>query len=182
MIDRQEALELVEAQGPERHMILHALQTEAVMRAMAARLGQDQDLWGLTGLLHDLDYPRTKDAPERHGLESGSMLSGKLPEEAIAAIAAHNAEMTGQAPAAVLDFALRCSETVTGIINAAALMRPTGFDGLEAKSVKKKMKDKAFARAVRREIILECDKAGVPLDDFLAMAIAAMSGVKAESA
>jgi hypothetical protein len=179
VIDRQEALALVEAQGPERHMILHALQTEAVMRAMAVRLGRDENLWGLTGLLHDLDYPQTKENPERHGLVSGELLRGMLPEEAVAAIAAHNSEMTGQAPASALDFALRCSETVTGIVNAAALMRPTGFGGLEAKSVKKKMKDKAFARAVRRENILECDKAGVPLDDFLALSIAAMSQVRA---
>ncbi|MFZ5426528.1 MAG: HDIG domain-containing metalloprotein [Thermodesulfobacteriota bacterium] len=179
MITREEALDLVSAQNPEEHMILHALQTEAVMRALAARLGRDQDLWGMTGLVHDLDYPATKEAPERHGLESAAMLEGKLPAEAVRAITAHNGEMTGVGPETELDFGLRCGETVTGMIHAAALMRPTGYEGLAAKSVKKKMKDKAFARSVRRENIMECEKAGVPLDEFLTLAIGAMAGVKA---
>ncbi|WP_243357766.1 HD domain-containing protein [Fundidesulfovibrio terrae] len=179
MITRGQALELIEAQNPEPHMILHARQSEAVMRALADRLGQDPDVWGLAGLVHDLDYPQTKDQPERHGLESAAMLAGKLPEEAVRAIAAHNGEMTGAMPESALDFGLRCAETVTGLIHAAALMRPTGYDGLEAKSVKKKMKDKAFARAVRRENILECEKAGVGLDEFLTLAIGAMREVAA---
>jgi hypothetical protein len=178
MTTRDQALEDIKAQGPEQHMVLHALQTEAVMRALAARLDQDEDMWGLAGLLHDLDYPQTKDQPERHGLVSAELLAGKLPEEALRAITAHNGEMTGVAPESVFDFGLRCSETVTGMIHAASLMRPTGYEGLEAKSVKKKMKDKAFARAVRRENILECEKAGVGLDEFLALAIGAMREMK----
>ncbi|GFK95290.1 hypothetical protein NNJEOMEG_03149 [Fundidesulfovibrio magnetotacticus] len=176
---RNDALELLESRKPEPHMLLHALQTEAVLRAMALRLEQDAELWGITGLLHDLDFPTTKDAPERHGLDAAAQLDGRLDPAAVAAIAAHNAEMNGRQPAATLDYALRCGETVTGIVHAAALMRPTGYDGLEPKSVKKKMKDKAFARNVRREIILECDKAGLPLDDFLALAIDAMRSVQA---
>ena len=180
MIARDEALALLAAQNPEPHMLLHAVQSEAVMAALARRIGEDETLWGLTGLLHDIDYPLTKDAPERHGLEAAALLTGKLPEEGVGAIAAHNAELTGAAPESRLDYGLRCAESVTGIIHAATLMRPTGYEGLEAKSVKKKMKDKAFARSVRRENILECSQTGVELDEFLALAIAAMSGVKAE--
>jgi len=179
MISREQAMEMIQSQNPEPHMVLHALQSEAVMRALAGRLGQDADLWGLTGLLHDVDYPSTKDDPCRHGLEGAAMLDGKLPEEAVAAISAHNGEMTGVAPRSPFDFGLRCAETVTGMIHAAALMRPTGYEGLAPKSVKKKMKDKAFARSVRRENILECEKAGVGLDEFLDLAITAMAGVKA---
>lgn len=179
MIARDEALALIESHNPESHMLLHALQSEAVMAAMARKLGRDEALWGLTGLLHDVDYPLTKDAPERHGLEAGGMLAGKVPGDVIAAIAAHNGEMTGKAPETELDYALRCAESVTGIIHAATLMRPTGYEGLEPKSVKKKMKDKAFARSVRRENILECEKAGMALDEFLALAVEAMAGVKA---
>jgi hypothetical protein len=178
MITREEALNMITSCEPEPHMIQHALQAEAVMRALATRLEQDRELWGLTGLLHDLDYPQTKDQPERHGLMSGELLAGKLPPEAVSAIAAHNSEMTGVMPACPLDFGLRAGETVTGIIQAAALLRPGGFEGLAAKSVKKKMKDKAFARAVRRENILECEKAGLELDEFLTLAIGAMAGVK----
>jgi len=179
MLTRDAALTMLTAQNPESHMVLHALQTEAVMRALAARLGHDPELWGVTGLLHDLDFPQTKDHPEQHALKAAQMLEGKLPPEACAAIAAHNSEMNGAAaPSSAFDFALRAGETVTGMIQAAALMRPTGFEGLEAKSIKKKMKDKAFARAVRRENILECEKAGLSLDEFLGLAIAAIAPVK----
>ncbi len=85
------------------------------------------------------------------------------------------------APASPLDYALRAAESVTGIISANALVRPDKMNGMSPKSVKKKMKDKAFAANVRRENILECDKAGLPLDAFLALAIAAMAGVAAET-
>ncbi|NDY58577.1 HDIG domain-containing protein [Desulfovibrio sulfodismutans] len=180
MIDRASALTLLASQNPERHLVCHALETEAIMAAMARELGEDAELWGLTGLLHDLDYPDTKDDPARHGLDCAALLDGKLPLEAITAIAAHNSEHTGVMPAARLDYALRCAESVTGMISAAALIRPTKMEGLAPKSIKKKMKDKAFAAAVRRENILECDKAGMELDAFLATAIAAMAAIAPE--
>ncbi len=180
MIDRESALALLVSQNPERHLVCHALETEAIMAAMARALGEDAALWGTTGLLHDLDYPMTKDDPSRHGLECAALLADKLPPEAITAIAAHNSEHTGVMPGARLDYALRCAESVTGMISAAALIRPTKMEGLAPKSIKKKMKDKAFAAAVRRENILECDKAGMELDAFLATAIAAMAVIAPE--
>ena len=82
--------------------------------------------------------------------------------------------MNGVAPSTRLDFALRCGETVTGLIAAAALMRPTGFEGMPPKSIKKKMKDKAFAASVSRENIRQCAEIGLELDEFLALAIEAM--------
>lgn len=175
MIDRAAALERFAAQSPEPNLLAHCLETEAVMRALAVHLGQDPDLWGLTGLLHDLDYPVTKITPERHGLLARELLADALPPEALTAIAAHNDEYTGVTPATVLDFALRAAESVTGIISANALVRPDGMRGMSPKSVKKKMKDKCFAANVRRASILECDQAGVPLDTFLTLAIAAMT-------
>lgn len=177
MITRQEAMDLLLSHRPESHLVNHAVQTEAIMAAMAGRLGQDAVLWGLTGLLHDLDYPLTRDTPSRHGLEAAVELAGLLPDEALRAIVAHNGERTGMAPESVFDYALRASEAVTGLISAAALIRPTGMEGLAPKSIKKKMKDKAFAAMVSREDILECAKAGLDLDEFLALAIAAMAGV-----
>ncbi len=177
MITRPDALDMLSSHNPEPHMLQHALQAEAVLRALAGRLGHDQELWAMTGLLHDLDSPLTKENHQRHGLLACELLAGHLPAEALTAIAAHNSEMTGVPPATPFDFALRAGETATGMINAAALMRPTRFEGLEAKSVKKKMKDKAFARAVRRENILECEKLGLSLDEFLELAIHAMRTV-----
>ena len=178
MLARAEALELLKNTAPD-HLFIHALETEAVMRAMAERLGQDQEVWGLAGLLHDLDYPQTKDTPEKHGLLTAETLTGKLPDDAVQAIARHN-EMNGNLPETQFDFALRCGETVTGLIHTAALVRPTRMQGMEAKSLKKKMKDKAFAASVCRETIKECEKIGLELGDFLTLAIGAITGIEGE--
>ena len=178
MLDRTEALAMLKASAPD-HLYVHALETEAVMRALAERLGHDQEIWGLAGLLHDLDYPQTKDTPEKHGLLTAETLTGKLPDDAVQAIARHN-EMNGNLPQSDFDFALRCGETVTGLIHTAALVRPTRMQGMEAKSLKKKMKDKAFAASVCRETIRECEKIGLELGDFLTLSIAAITGIEHE--
>jgi len=177
MITKEEAMDLLMAKNPEPHMISHALESEAVLAAMAEKLGQDAALWGLTGLLHDVDYPVTKDDPAKHGLMALDILDGKLPQDALDAIAAHNSEYTGREPKSVFDFALRCGETVTGLISAAALVRPTKMEGMKAKSLKKKIKDKSFAANVRREVLMECEKAGLSLDDFLALSIDAITRI-----
>lgn len=175
MLERDAALALFAEHNSEQHMLQHSLASEAVMRALARHFGEDERIWGLAGLLHDVDYGKTKDSPEKHGLLAVSLLEGKLPAEAIAAIQAHNSECTGVEPKERLDFALRAGETITGLVAAAALMRPTGMVGMEVKSLKKKLKDKAFAANVSRERIKECERIGLPLDDFLALAIAAMT-------
>lgn len=176
MISREQALELLKAQGPDDYLWQHSHSSEAIMRALAPRFDGDPEAWGLCGLLHDVDFPHTKDAPEQHGLKARVMLeSAGFEEPYLNAIAAHNSEYTGQEPKEPLDFALRCAETITGLISAAALMRPEGMEGMQPKSIKKKMKDKAFARAVNRERIKECEKLGLSLDDFIAISIEAMS-------
>lgn len=180
MIQRTAALSLLAENGTSASLMQHALASEAVMRALARHFGENEEIWGITGLLHDLDYPSTAQNPQLHGLEAATMLTGQLPEEAISAIRAHNAEHNGTTPVTRFDFALRCGETVTGLIAAAARMRPTGFEGMTAKSIKKKMKDKAFAANVSRENINQCTQAGLELDDFLTLAIKAMQTTAAE--
>lgn len=177
MLNREEVLALVKEQNPEPHLVQHALASEAVMRALAENFGEDAEYWGIIGLAHDVDFPHTKDTPEKHGLMAADILAGKLPDDAIAAIKAHNSECTGVEPQNRLDYALRAAETVTGMVSAAALVRPTGYEGMEVKSVKKKMKDKAFAANVNRERIRECEKMGMTLDDFLALSIKAMAAM-----
>ncbi|MFT4300157.1 MAG: HDIG domain-containing protein [Desulfovibrio sp.] len=174
MIQRDEALKLLADNNTPPSLMQHALATEAIMRDLARRLNEDEDVWALTGLLHDLDYPATSENPQRHGLDSADQLAGKLPEAALAAIRAHAAEMNGGQPESRFDYALRCGESITGLISAAALMRPTGIDGMEVKSIKKKMKDKAFAASVSRENIRQCAEAGLELDEFLVLSIEAM--------
>ncbi len=175
MLNRDTALQLLKEQNPEPHTLQHALASEAVMRALAKHFGEDEKSWGLAGLLHDLDWPLTRDDFSRHGAVAVDMLAGRLPEEIVTAIAAHNSECTGVRPQTRLDYALRCAETVTGLVSAAALVRPTGMEGMQASSLKKNMKDKAFAANVNRESIRECEKTGLSLDEFLTLAIAAMS-------
>lgn len=177
MLSRDEALALLKHHVPDPALQAHCLESEAVLRALAANLRQDAELWGLTGLLHDLDYATTKDNPDRHGLDSAELLDGKLPVEALDAIRAHNFEHTGFAPSTPLDFALRCGETVTGLIHTNALVRPARMDGMDAKSLKKKMKDKAFAASVSRETIGECQKLGLEQAEFFTIAIAAVAGI-----
>lgn len=177
MIEREEALDLLEKNGVTPSLMKHALASEAVMAALAQYFGENEELWALTGLLHDLDFPQTEAAPENHGLRTAEALADRLPPEYLRAIAAHNGEMNGSQPESKLDYALRCGETITGLISAAALMRPTGYEGMEVKSIKKKMKDKAFAANVNRKNILECEKAGIALEDFIKLAIKAMSAV-----
>lgn len=177
MIAREQALEKLRAHTTEAHLIQHARASEAVLRALARHLGHDEQLWGLTGLLHDIDYSQTATDHARHGLVAMELLGDDLPAEGLAAIRAHNGEMTGQIPATPLDFALRCGETVTGLVITAALVRPTRMEGMEPKSLKKKMKDKAFAASVCRETIRECDKLGLELDVFLALSIAALTEI-----
>lgn len=180
MITREQALELLQEPRPEPHLIQHALASEAVMRALARHLGQDEEVWGLTGLLHDIDYPLTHDEPAKHGLVGADRLDGVLPEDALHAIRAHNGEMTGVQPESAFDYALRCGETVTGLVVTAALVRPTGMEGMQASSLKKKMKDKAFAASVNRDCIRQCSELGMDLGDFLTLAIGAMAAIDAE--
>jgi hypothetical protein len=180
MLTRDQALALLDQQGFENGLLHHALETEAVMRTLAARLGVDQELWGLTGLLHDLDFPQTKDDPARHGLVAAQELEGRLPEEGLQAIRAHNSEMNGTEATTIFDYALRCGETVTGLISANALVRPQGVQGMKPKSLKKKMKDKSFAANVNRERLQECERIGLDLNEFLQLAIAAFETIAPE--
>ncbi|HCF05238.1 MAG: metal dependent phosphohydrolase [Desulfomicrobiaceae bacterium] len=179
MISREKALLLLDEANTPAHLRAHALETEAVLTALARRLDHDPELWGRVGLLHDLDYPATQDTPELHGVIAANSLGGMLPEAGLAAIRAHN-EATGFAPTTPLDFALRCGETVTGLIHAAALVRPERTQGLKASSLRKKMKDKRFAAAVCRETIAECSHLNLALDEFLTLAIAAIHDIAGE--
>ncbi len=178
MLSREKALEMVRDKIKEDNLVKHSLATEAVMRSLAQRLDQDVETWGLTGLLHDLDYTLTQDDYSRHGLESAKMLQDELPPEAVRAIQAHASELNqARGPSTTLDYALRCAETVTGLVMAAALVRPEKLSGMKAKSLKKKMKDKAFAASVNRAIIAEHEKLGLDQSEFLSLSIQAMEEI-----
>ncbi len=182
MMTREEALALLKEHVKERHNLQHALESEAVMRALAERLGADPEVWGLCGLLHDLDWEMCSEDPSRHGLVTEEMLAdADLPEELVKAIPAHNGEYTGRKPESDMARALIPAETVTGLIIATVLVRPDkDISKIPLKSLRKKFKDKSFARNVSRDAIRTVEDLGVPLDEFLELARDAIAGIQDE--
>jgi len=177
---REEALEMLHSNLEAENLRKHCYATEAVMRRLARELGEDEDLWGITGLLHDLDLEITDNDMSRHGEVAARLLEERgAPPEMVEAVRMHNAEGLGlQERSTTLQHALAAGETVTGLIVAAALVRPDRkLAGVEVGSLRKRMKEKAFARGARREVIMECELAGLDLDRFLALALEAMQEI-----
>jgi len=179
MINREQALNLLKRHIQAENLLKHCLATEAIMRAVAQRIGKDEELWGLTGLLHDIDLEITRDDQSRHALVGADILEKEgFPEEALQAIRAHNGERLGIQRQSEFEHALAASETITGLIVATALVQPEKkLASVKVKSVTKRMKEKRFAENVNRDIILECEHIGIPLEDFVALSIAAMQGI-----
>ncbi|MCX8043823.1 MAG: HDIG domain-containing protein [Desulfobacterota bacterium] len=175
-ISREEALALLRQYIPQENLFNHCLATEAIMRSLARRFGKDEEVWGLAGLLHDLDYHETKDAMERHGLVTAALLKERgVCDEIIEAIKAHNAGNLGLQRTAVFHHALTAAECITGLIVATALVYPDKkLSSVKPQSIVKRMKQKEFARSVNREHIRECEHIGIPLEEFASLSLAAM--------
>ena len=175
-MERKEALDLVYEMVPDQNLRNHMLATEAVMKTLAARFGEDAVIWGLAGLVHDLDYVETVEDFPRHGFVSAEILKGKGVDQdilnAIVAHAGHRERVT------LLDKALYAADPVTGLVVAAALIRPEKkLELVKLKSLKKRFKEKQFARGANREQIMSCEEIGIPLDDFLELSLEAMKGI-----
>jgi uncharacterized protein len=183
-ISRDEAWELVLEHNQEQVNLNHFLETEAVMRELAKRLQADPEEWGLIGLLHDLDWEETQTDSARHTLRTCEILSAKgFPEDVLYTIKAHNNEYLKEdfSPKSKRDYALRCGETITGLIYAVALVRPSKkVADVKVKSIKKKFKDKSFAANCRREVISECEKLGLTLEEFMELSLAAFQPIAGE--
>ena len=179
-MDRAEALTLMEKHLSSETLRRHSLASEAVLRALARKLGKSEEeaeRWAVLGLLHDLDYGETENDPHQHGLKTVEYLadSGFSVGE-LEAVKRHNAEMLGLERETELDLALTCGEVVTGLIAASALVQPDKkIASVKPSSAVKKMKDKAFARSVNRDHIRLCEQLGLPLLDFMTLAVEAMA-------
>lgn len=178
-ISREEARALMEQYLETDSIRKHCLASEAIMRALAARLGADPEMWGLTGLLHDIDYNETRDDMPQHTLVAEKILIEKgVDREIIEAIKSHNAENLGLTRTEPIHFALTAAETITGMLVAASLVTPERkLSAVKVKSVKKRMKAKEFARSVNRDHIRLCEHIGIPLDDFIELSLEAMNGI-----
>jgi putative nucleotidyltransferase with HDIG domain len=182
ILPREHAIALLHKNIKNEKMIAHCLASEAVMRALAVKLGKDPDAWGQAGLLHDIDVEITQANPLIHGPEGAKWLSEMgVDDDIVDAVAMHNEMAAGKERSTVFQHALAAGETITGLITATAYVYPDRkVASVKPKSVVKRMKEKAFAASVKRENILECERIGIPIDEFAVLAIGAMAGIAEE--
>lgn len=178
-IDREQALDLLREHCSKGVLIKHCLATEAVMRAVARQMGYDPEQWGIVGLLHDLDYDETVEDPARHTLRTEEILREReVEEEIIDAIKAHNAEALSMKREKPIHYAITCADSITGLVVATTLVYPDKrIASVRPSSILKRMKEKGFARGVRREAIRECEKLGLSLEEFAGLSLTAMQGI-----
>ncbi len=175
---RDEAYQLLTEYTKKENLIKHALAVEAAMRAYARKFGEDEEAWGVVGLLHDFDYEMYPSL-EDHPFKGAEILRQKgFPEEWVEAILGH-AEHTGVPRKTLMAKTLFAVDELCGFITAVALVRPDKkLESVKVKSVKKKLKDKAFARQVSREDIRKgAEELGVDLDEHIAFVLEAMKGI-----
>jgi putative nucleotidyltransferase with HDIG domain len=180
MYDRDAAWALLEAHNKDEMHLKHALAVEAAMRHFARKGGEDEETWGLAGLLHDLDF---EEHPEDHPNVGGRWLTeAGWPESIVRAVLAHGWEYSGVKPETSMEKTIYAVDELTGLVIASALVRPgKSLADLETKSVKKKWKDKSFARGVNREVIQRgADLLGVPVEELITDTIEALRPVERE--
>ncbi|HEX9934218.1 MAG TPA: HDIG domain-containing protein [bacterium] len=173
---RDEALKLVEGQVSNKNLRKHMMAAEAVMKRLARRFNEDEAVWGLAGLIHDLDYDKTVNDFPRHGLLTAEMLEGKdVPPEVIQAVKSH----PGHFPrTSRMDQALYAADPVTGLIVAAALMHPSKkLKFLDMGFVERRFNESRFAAGANREQIKSCEGLGLTLSEFLTLSLEAMQGI-----
>ncbi len=176
---RDEAWAVLTEHTSNPSLLKHMLAVEAVMRAYARRFGEDEETWGLVGLLHDLDYEKHPSREAGHPFKGVEVLRGRGLDEGLCRAILSHADYSGVPRETVMEKALFAADEVSGFVIAVALVKPSrALADVDVGSVKRKMKDKAFARGVRREDIVEgAAKLGVTLDDHLAAVIAALQAV-----
>ena len=179
MPTRDEAVELLKEWVENENLRKHMYAVEAAVRSYAREKGADEDLWGLAGLLHDLDWEKY---PDEHPLKAAEELRERgYPDDVVHAILAHRSGFTGVEPETELDKTLIACDELTGLIVATCLVRPNGIDDLKPRSVKKKMKDKTFAAGVDRDDVRwGAELIGVELTEHIQNVIDAMRGIADE--
>ncbi len=184
-IDYLQAQELLEKYISNKNTRLHSIETEAIMRKLAKHFGENEEEWGIIGLLHDIDWDLTKENTIEHCRKSIEILKNAgATSFLIEAVISHGygnnlcGAPQDKQRKTTLQYCLASAETVTGLIIAASLMQPErSVLNLKLESLKKKFKDKKFAANCNRDVILECEKTGVPLDDFLKLSLESLQEI-----
>jgi len=178
-MEREEALELVKKHLKNKNLVKHSLAVEACMKAMASRLNKDVEKWGLAGILHDLDYEITEKSPELHTTETVKILKEiGIEPDIINTIQAHAGKVPCQSE---MEWAIFSIDPLTGLVIAATLMHPSKkLKEVDLGFVKRRYKEKSFARGARREDIEQIKNIGMDLDEFISICLEAMQGIDKE--
>jgi putative nucleotidyltransferase with HDIG domain len=178
--NRDEILDSIHGNVQDKNMIKHMLATEAIMRALARKLGEDEGEWGITGLIHDIDMELVEGDMSSHSKLGADIAQELGASEAMAhAILCHN-EAHGIPRETKLDKALFCADPLSGLITAAALVRPDKLGGLTTKSVMKRFREKSFAAGINREQVAKCQEIGLELEEFISLGIEAMKRISSQ--
>ncbi len=172
---REEALKILEENLKNKNMIKHCLASGAVMRGLATKLDEDENEWEVAGLLHDADAEKTP--PEKQGATVGEWVKGQVSEEVVQAMAAHNPS-TGVECQSQMGWALFAGEKLTGLIVATTLVLPSKkLADVTTEMVLRRFKEPRFAKGAKRENILECEKLGLGLEEFVDTCLKAMQEI-----
>lgn len=178
MLDKEKPMEMVKNEVGDDKLRKHMYAVSAIMGELAEELDKDAEKWGKVGLLHDIDYERTKDEPENHALISAQMLEDELSEKYLDAIKAHNYQNTGVEPEKDIDNALIAADAISGLIVATALVMPNSkMEEARPESVLKKFDDSSFAKNIDREKILYCEKLGLDKEKFVEISLKALKKI-----
>ena len=185
-ITRKQAIELLKKYDQKESDWNHYLESEAVMKGLAKHFGEDEEYWGMVGLLHDIDWALTRDNIQEHLQKASEILKNAgFDDRFIEIILSHGygfdlPGMQDKKRVEKVEHALAIAETITGLIYAYALMRQKRISDMKVKGLKKKFKDKSFAPTIRRDIIRECELIGLELGEFLQIAIDSIKEIKEE--
>jgi hypothetical protein len=186
-ITYDQAKQLLDTNIKDPIIKMHCRESEVVLRALARHFGEDEELWGIAGLLHDIDFDKTKNDIKNHGVLCKQILKDAgVSDDLINVIISHVygtdcGDYAGKMRETRFEHALAAGETVTGLIYAYGLMRPDKkLANAEVSSIKKKFKDKAFAAKVNRDVIRECEKIDLTLDQFFQITLDGVKGIASE--
>lgn len=173
---RDDAIDLVEESVSEENLIKHMKAVEAGMRELAKYFDEDEDEWGIAGLLHDLDYEETEDNPDQHGLLTVERLQNEdLTDEQLNAIKAHAGQKT---PETRMERSIYATDPLTGLIVAGALVHPDGLTEMDSEFIRNRYDESSFAKSVDREAIASCEEMGFELEEFFDIVLQGMKRIQ----
>lgn len=178
MISRDQVFELLNKYLKNKNLIKHSIAVEAILKETAKFLNEDEEIWALTGLLHDMDFEYTKQNPEKHTLITIQILEGLVPSEILKAIKSHNYQHTNNIPETSLDKILIAADAVSGLIFSTVLVAPTKkVSDVELITLENKFKDSSFANGCNRKRIELCEDIGLDVNTFLELSLNSLKNI-----